>query len=579
MAPRRFTVALSYPGERREFVAQVADYLARTIPKKEILYDKYHEPEFSRLNLNRYLPRLYKDESELIVIFLCKEYSKKRWCKLEWRYIAQLIETDDENRIMLMSFDELAENSDLGILSGDGYAFIGDRRADAIGALILERLELMRQEEKQKPLVVEERKPVAAPKTLSRVCFISSEYPPKVFGGLGVHVHQLSLALSKKLDIDIVLAKAGRERYRDFGQRIHLQPLTSDNPSYAERISWFHFANNAAEKIARLARDNRPDVIHCHDWVTVLAGIKCRFQLNIPLLFHVHLPNRHQLCSMVESLGLVCADLVTVNSETMYEELNNRLLNERRLPVRGLEVVKNGVDIEEFVPATDWPADDAYILFVGRLVEQKGVEHLLRALSTVRVKFPDVRLKVVGDGEFRQPLERIAKNLMLAPQVEFLGWQTGADLVKLYQQAQLVVIPSIYEPFGMTALEALACQRPVVASRVGGLAEIIDEGVTGYLAEPKDDLDIAQWTMALLANPEQRAAMGKEGRNQILRKGYTWPQIADRFINFYEEMLKTSLSKQIPDRAAEIKERIRELAIQEDSTVTDVLDRLFDWNT
>jgi glycogen(starch) synthase len=579
MDPRRFTVALSYPGERRGFVSQVAGYLAGTIPKSKILYDKYHEAAFARPNLDQYLPKLYKDQSELIVIFLCDEYAAKRWCKLEWRYIRQLIQTQDENRIMLLSFDELAEDPDLGILPGDGYAFIGDRPAEEIGALILERLDQIRSTEPESAPVAPSRSGSTPGKALSRVCFVSSEYPPNVRGGLGVHVHQLTLALSKHLDVDVVLASPGSKKYQKFSPRIHLQSLRSDNPSYAERTSWFSFANNAADKIVRLKRDNRPDVIHCHDWVTVLAGIKCRFLLNIPLVFHVHLPNRHQLCSMVENLGLVCADLVTVNSQTMYEELNNRRLNNRRLPIKRLEVVKNGVDTNEFTPCDDWPADDSYILFVGRLVEQKGVEYLLRALSSAKERFPNVRLKIVGDGEFRPMLERIATNLMLGTQVEFLGWQTGSDLVKCYQKAQIVVIPSIYEPFGMTALEAMACQRPVVASRVGGLSEIIEHEVTGFLAEPKDDLDLAQWIMTLLSSAEMRNEMGKAGRNEILTAGYTWPQIAERFIEFYKDLLKSPISANIPDRAAEIKARIEDLAKKEADADADVLEQLFNWKS
>lgn len=172
--------------------------------------------------------------------------------------------------------------------------------------------------------------------------------------------------------------------------------------------------------------------------------------------------------------------------------------------------------------------DDGYLLYVGRLVEQKGVEYLLRALYYVREKFPDIRLKIAGEGPFRPWLERLSTNLLLSGQVEFLGWRTGQELARLYQRALVVAVPSIYEPFGMTALEAVACQRPVVASRIGGLKEIIQNKVTGFLAEPNDDLDLAQWLMTLLSNADLRNRMGEAGRASVSSKGYTWPRIAQQ---------------------------------------------------
>jgi hypothetical protein len=104
-APKRFTIALSFPGEYRPFAEKVADNLADAVTKARVLYDKYCEAEFARLDLDTYLPNLYRSESELVVIFLCPEYKEKRWCNLEWRFIKQLIATIDQDRIMLVSFE------------------------------------------------------------------------------------------------------------------------------------------------------------------------------------------------------------------------------------------------------------------------------------------------------------------------------------------------------------------------------------------------------------------------------------------------------------------------------------------
>jgi hypothetical protein len=140
MNSRRFTVALSYPGEHRKFVSEVSGYLAERFGKPRILYDKYHEAEFARPNLDVHLPSLYRTESDLIAIFLCSEYAKKRWCNLEWRSIRQLIQTADEDRIMFLSFDEVGAIPEIGIFSGDGYVSIAERTPEEISTLILQRL-------------------------------------------------------------------------------------------------------------------------------------------------------------------------------------------------------------------------------------------------------------------------------------------------------------------------------------------------------------------------------------------------------------------------------------------------------
>jgi tetratricopeptide (TPR) repeat protein len=137
---RRFRVALSFPGEHRSFVEQVAGHLSAAVGRERVLYDKFYEAEFARVDLDVYLPGLYREESELIVLFLCPEYRTKRWCQLEWRHIRQLIATIDAGRIMLLSFGRPGDLSELGILPGDGYADVADRPAAEVAGLILQRL-------------------------------------------------------------------------------------------------------------------------------------------------------------------------------------------------------------------------------------------------------------------------------------------------------------------------------------------------------------------------------------------------------------------------------------------------------
>jgi tetratricopeptide (TPR) repeat protein len=136
---KRFSIALSFPGEYRTFVEKVADNLAATVTKEYVLYDKYWEAEFARPDLDTYLPNLYRSESELVVIFLCPEYNEKRWCNLEWRFIKQLIATPEKDKIMLLSFGEPGDLADIGILPRDGYINITSRQPREIANLILQR--------------------------------------------------------------------------------------------------------------------------------------------------------------------------------------------------------------------------------------------------------------------------------------------------------------------------------------------------------------------------------------------------------------------------------------------------------
>jgi glycosyltransferase involved in cell wall biosynthesis len=414
-------------------------------------------------------------------------------------------------------------------------------------------------------------------KTVRRVCHISSEYPPKVFGGLGVHVEQLTKALSRSVSVDVVLPSAGASEYETLYEDVQPFALSTVTASYEDPVSWLRFADFAADRIIRRAKDHRPDIIHCHDWVTVLAGIKCRWVLDVPLVFHLHLPNRSPLCASVENLGLICADRVTVNSEAMYEALKDRSLPLRREP----DVIKNGVDQDMFHADESWPSDGDYVLCVGRLVEQKGVEYLIRAFLYVREKFPTLRLKVVGSGELADALENLATNLLISDQVDFLGWKSAEALVKLYQRAGVVVVPSIYEPFGMTALEGMACQRPVVASRTGGLSDIIRHGVTGFLAEPKDELDLAQWLLTALADSNRRAEMGRLGREHLRVEGYTWADVSDQFKQLYEEVSRKPIDKTIPSRTDEFIEQIVEVATDLSPDFSPesskVLEHVFSW--
>lgn len=410
------------------------------------------------------------------------------------------------------------------------------------------------------------------PSKIKRVCMVSSEYPPHMVGGLGVHVEKLTEALINHLESIFLILPMNKGDYQQIDNRISIYPIFDNAPpSYAKASSWLWFCSFAGERIGELRP--KPEVVHCHDWVTVLAGIKARWNYGIPLLFHLHLPNLFDpLCAAIENLGLICADLITVNSDYMKRALKKErpFLHKKRI-----EVVKNAVDIDRFKPAVDWSTPDNYLLFVGRLEEQKGVEYLIKAMPYVHLKFPTIHLKIVGKGNCRDELVSLTNDLGLSEFVKFVGEKGSQELVQLYQKAIIVLIPSIFEPFGMTALEGMACQRPVIVSNTGGLQEILQQSAAGLMVEKKDHLDLAQGIMTLLHSPDLQQQLGEAGREWIINEKYIWPEVAKIFKEKYQSLANSDLDMKLPKEGWDFIDQIKKEATRQLKGETGKIDHLF----
>jgi glycogen(starch) synthase len=344
-----------------------------------------------------------------------------------------------------------------------------------------------------------------------KVLLLSSEYPPNVCGGLGTHVASITAALSDRVAFDIVTPEGFPYASPDDRIRVLPVPLGRENDHVR---SWLRFCESAVARVR--AERLEFDCIHCHDWMTALAGILLREETGRPLVLNVHLPQSGGETMWIEKLALAAADAVIVNSVAVSEELS--------LKATAVHVIPNGVDPDRYRPRADWPADDGYILFVGRLVPQKGLMTLMEAMAAL-LRRATARLVVVGDGILEFLLRRAARNFGCADRVDFVGWARGDELVRLYQGAQFVVMPSVYEPFGIVALEAMACARPVIASATGGLQEIIEDGVTGVLVPVGDHLRLSARMVELLENPRRRAAIGTAARARAME--YDWTAVAD----------------------------------------------------
>lgn len=360
-----------------------------------------------------------------------------------------------------------------------------------------------------------------------RVAFIASEYPPHVYGGLGTHVEALTAALAGQLvSVDLFVPEQVDYRAPPAGVTLRPVPVSRMEGSDGNAGFWVSFSAEVIRLTERL--DLAFDVFHCHDWLTALAGAGLTARAAVPLLFSVHLPQTEHPHVDLEQLGLRTATTGIVYSQAMRQELADR-----GTVLPPLAVVPNGVDSTRFRPLPPRHDDAAVVLFVGRLVAQKGVDILLRAFAAVLTRLPQARLVVAGDGDQALYLQRLARYLGVMSRVEFVGWQSGEDLVRCYGRADVVAMPSRYEPFGLVALEAMSCGRPVVATRTGGLAEVIDDGRTGILVPAGDHLRFAQALVRLLTDDQAREKAGLAAREEALR--HQWDEVAAITVRQYEE--------------------------------------------
>jgi mannosylfructose-phosphate synthase len=215
-----------------------------------------------------------------------------------------------------------------------------------------------------------------------------------------------------------------------------------------------------------------------------------------------------------------------------------------------IAVVPPGVDVDTFRPPA--PGErrrppglpERYILCLSRIDANKGHDLLLRAFEVVRKAVPDVHLVIGGGSPSPQQTESEVLAMMrgiieaagMGGSVHIIGYIPDEDLVATYQRAGLFVLPSVFEPFGMTALEAMACGRPVVASSLGGIREVITSGVNGLLADPTDAEEFATTMVALLRDPALAERVGSMGRRLVVER-YSWDAVAARQIEFYEKYL------------------------------------------
>jgi len=292
--------------------------------------------------------------------------------------------------------------------------------------------------------------------------------------------------------------------------------------------------NYIRDNLLNVLHDFKPDVIQlnaayapcCIFFLLIKPYIKVPVHLTIHGLYLQNkaaaLLTLRQVIRQVNSVSCV--------SQAIANELNDLLPMNNIVP----RIMHPTLSLPPILP-TPIEHTNPILLCVGRLVKEKGFDTALHAFAQLRKNFPKIRLVIAGDGAVKDDLQNLAKDLNISDAVEFLGFIAPLDIPKLMNCATMLLMPSTYEPFGLTALQAAQLGRPVVASRVGGLTEIIQADKTGILVEPNNANSLAAAVRYLLQSPEIMATMGRQARDHVMEKFSTEKMVAS-YLDHYTHL-------------------------------------------
>lgn len=388
-----------------------------------------------------------------------------------------------------------------------------------------------------------------------RILHLTWEYPPVMYGGLGRHVHALANAQAANGHEVVVITQApnsaapARVPWGSTGA-VRVLRATIDPSTHDPRDLLAHVAEMECEFTGHgnaLLADWQPDVIHAHDWMVAHAAVALRGRCRAPLTATIHATeagrNRGWVTTDLSTAihGIEwwlanTADAVITCSRTMRDEVRTLF------GIDSAYVVPNGIEPAEWrrpeFETARISAENAdahpLIAYTGRVEWEKGVQTLLSAMPALRQEHPGIRLLVAGRGSYLDDLQRQAEHLGLDGSVRFLGWVSEEDLRAIVAAADLAVAPSLYEPFGLIALEAAAIGTPLIVSRSGGLAEFADEDQRALTFAPGDADSLVQAVNAALADPRATHERAERAREAVLAD-HDWRVLARRTTDVYEQ--------------------------------------------
>jgi glycogen synthase len=378
-----------------------------------------------------------------------------------------------------------------------------------------------------------------------RVLMLSWEYPPHVVGGLGRHVMHLAPSLvAQGVAVHILtpLLRGGEpDELTPGGVRIHR--VVAPRMEEYSFLSFTRETNTAIERAARDLRQQLGDftLIHAHDWLVASAAVTLKHAWRRPLISTIHATERGR---QQGHLGSGHSEQIDSTEWWLTYEAWRVIACSRFMaaqvgeyfttPADKVDVVPNGVHLrpspfldedERLAYRRTFAADDQQLVFyVGRLVYEKGVHVLLDAWPRVLESMPSARLVIAGTGEQLEALKQRAHDYGVTDRVTFTGFISDEERDRLYAVADVATFPSIYEPFGIVALEAMAATCPVVVSATGGLAEVVRLHETGLTVHPNDPGSLAWGILHTLAHPEWSRSRSENAVREV-RTIYSWARV------------------------------------------------------
>lgn len=399
-----------------------------------------------------------------------------------------------------------------------------------------------------------------------KALFYTREFPPYVYGGAGVHVEYLADELSKLIEVDV----------RCFGDQdqqagnLSVKGYPYDNPAFDKANDKLKAVFKTLSTCIEMNADEvDADVVHCHTWYAQFAGIVAKLCYGIPLVITTHsleplrpwkreqLGRGYEASSWVEKTAIEMADaIIAVSEETKVDVLTHFNVDESKV-----KVIYNGINLKEYVKTDsvktldEYGIDRAkpYVLFVGRITRQKGIIHLVNA-----IKYMDPDIQVVlcaGAPDTPEIAKEMEDSVNVASKDrDNIIWiekmLDKKDVIELYSHADVFCCPSIYEPFGIINIEAMACETAVVASAVGGIKEVVVDGKTGILVpleqqkvapfEPVDPekfaKDLADGVNKVIRDKNLADSMAVNGRKRV-EETFDWEAIAKQVESLYRSLI------------------------------------------
>ena len=394
-----------------------------------------------------------------------------------------------------------------------------------------------------------------------KILMLTWEYPPRVVGGISKVVYDLSHRLIKDgHQVTVVTYRDGDTSYYEDDEGINVYRVDNYMIHPNNFVDWIMQLNfNMVAKASELMNKfGKFDVIHAHDWLVSYAAKSLKEAYDVPMVATIHATENGRNSGIHDETQRYINDSewqltyeaseVIVNSNYMKNEIQ-RIFG---LPYDKINVIPNGVKLDKFEGIErDYDLRRQYamdnekiILYVGRLVYEKGVQNLIGAMPKILENYHDSKLVICGRGGMMDELKQEAHNLGIDEKVYFVGYCDAAKVQKMYINADIAVFPSTYEPFGIVALEGMLSGTPTVVSDVGGLNEIVEHGVTGMKSYAGNSNSIADSILALLYDQELCDRVSKNAI-EVVKEKYNWNIIAQATFKTYEKAISKSKSKEL----------------------------------